>query len=208
MQATLPRQHAHIEPIQGFECPLDYVDATEPVYLKTCGHFFNKPAIELFFRLSFEKGEEANCPVCRHAYFITNFLHKHGNRDVAIQKIFEKIIVPALVPGEINEKLESTAAECNRLMINAQELTKTHAEQYNQLVVKAQELAETAKENEAMIAKQAVEINDLRTDLKHATDKIKELNIESSFYQKTTSVATTGLVVAVGYIAINAKLKS
>lgn len=190
MQATLPRQHAHIEPIQGFECPLDYVDATEPVYLKTCGHFFGKSAIELFFRLSFEKGEEANCPICRHAYFITNFLHKHGDRDIAIQKIFEKIIVPALVPGEINEKLEKNAAECNRLMIAAQNLEKT------------------AEKNEVMIAKQTVEINDLRKDLREAANKINELSAESSFYKKTTTLATSSLVVTVGYIAFNTKLKS
>ena len=197
MQATLPRQHAHIEPIQGFECPLDYVDATEPVYLKTCGHFFNKPAIELFFRLSFEKGEEANCPVCRHAYFITNFLHKHGNRDVAIQKIFEKIIVPALVPGEINEKLESTAAECNRLMIAAQNLEK-RAEKNEALIITQTE----------QIAEQDKKITNLCKKLEDTAKERDDARNESSFYKKTTSLATSGLVVTVGYIAISAKLKS
>jgi predicted RNase H-like nuclease (RuvC/YqgF family) len=160
----------------------------------------------------------------RHPYGITAGLNKYGDRETAINKLCEKLLVPALVPGTINEKLEKTkeklkqtnetlektAARCNQLMLTAQELAKT-AEQYNQLTVTAQELAKTAKENEAMIAQQNKTIVRLENRLQTATDKIIELTNESSFYKTTTAgfAATTGgLAVAVGYIVINAKLKS
>ena len=223
MQAQLSRQHAYVEPLQGFEDPISWVEAENPVYLKSCKHFFEKPRIEEIFRNSFQRGNEADCPTCRHPYLITPYVEKYGDREVAIGKFFEKILVPTLVPGETNEKL----AKIDNLIAAAEKNERTIAEKDKQINDLMQNIMIVAKERDEFREesnKFREESNKFRkenTTLREENDQILEernvSRVETAHYKSVANMAIGGgivigggvsaVAIAISYVVI-AKAKS
>lgn len=149
-QSQFSVQHRHAEPLRGIECPISFDITENPIYLKGCQHFFDRFIIEDWFRKAFEKGDEAECPSCRHPYKITVFLKKYGDREQAIQKAFRKLFIVPIAPSAINKQI-SEAREFKKaakhLRIVAQKHEALIAAQDRQIV----EQTETITRQEAML---------------------------------------------------------